>query len=168
MPFTPLHMGPGMLAKAVLQSSFSLMIFGWTQIVMDLQPLIAIVRGQGVLHGWTHSYAGALVIAVVASFTGRGLIEIGLKYLTQLHSLFHIHTPLSWWVCVSSALIGSLSHVLLDSFMHFDLQPFYPWLAANPFLYRLSIAGLHLLCLISGVVGLLWYGTQHYRRSKAR
>lgn len=168
MPFTPLHMGPGMLAKALLQSSFSLMIFGWTQIVMDLQPLIAIVRGQGVLHGWTHSYAGALVIAAVASFTGKGLIEFGLKYLVRLRSLFHIHTPLTGWVCMSSALIGSLSHVLLDSVMHFDLQPFYPWRAANPFLYQLSIAGLHLLCVLSGVLGLLGYGAQRYRRRNTR
>ncbi len=40
MPFTPVHMGPGILIKALLQSSFSLMVFGWTQIIMDIQPLI--------------------------------------------------------------------------------------------------------------------------------
>ena len=39
MPLTPYHMGPGMLLKAVLGGSFSLMVFGWTQIVTDLQPL---------------------------------------------------------------------------------------------------------------------------------
>lgn len=32
MPFTPFHMGPGLLVKALLQGSFSLMVFGWTQI----------------------------------------------------------------------------------------------------------------------------------------
>ena len=40
MPFTPLHMGPGIAVKAVLQGSFSLMVFGWAQIVMDIQPLV--------------------------------------------------------------------------------------------------------------------------------
>lgn len=30
MPFTPFHMGPGLLVKALLQGSFSLMVFGWT------------------------------------------------------------------------------------------------------------------------------------------
>jgi hypothetical protein len=40
MPFTPYHMGPGILIKALLQGSFSLMVFGWAQIVMDIQPLI--------------------------------------------------------------------------------------------------------------------------------
>jgi hypothetical protein len=43
MPFTPIHMGPGILIKAILQGSFSLMVFGWTQIVMDIQPLIVIL-----------------------------------------------------------------------------------------------------------------------------
>lgn len=51
MPFTPIHMGPGLLIKAVLQSGFSLMVFGWTQIVMDVQPLIVMLYGEGQVHG---------------------------------------------------------------------------------------------------------------------
>ncbi len=39
VPFTPIHMGPGMLVKPVLQERFSLMMFGWSQIMMDIQPL---------------------------------------------------------------------------------------------------------------------------------
>jgi len=44
-------MGPGILVKSILQSSFSLMVFGWTQIVMDIQPLIVMITGEGHLHG---------------------------------------------------------------------------------------------------------------------
>jgi hypothetical protein len=51
MPFTPIHMGPGILIKSLLQGSFSLMVFGWTQIVMDIQPLIVLISGEGHLHG---------------------------------------------------------------------------------------------------------------------
>ncbi len=40
MPFTPIHMGSGILIKLMLQGSFSLMVFGWTQIVMDIQPKV--------------------------------------------------------------------------------------------------------------------------------
>ena len=43
MPFTPLHMGPGVLVKAVFQGGFSLMVFGWAQIVMDIQPLVVLL-----------------------------------------------------------------------------------------------------------------------------
>ena len=66
MPFTPIHMGPGIFVKAILQGSFSLMIFGWTQIVMDIQPLIVMITGEGHLHGFTHTYVGAVLIAIIA------------------------------------------------------------------------------------------------------
>ncbi len=59
MPFTPLHMGPGLLIKAALQGSFSLMVFGWAQILMDLQPLFVMWSGAGRLHGFYHTYFGA-------------------------------------------------------------------------------------------------------------
>ena len=45
VPFTPFHMGSGIAIKAVLQGSFSLLVFGWTQIVMDIQPLIVLLSG---------------------------------------------------------------------------------------------------------------------------
>lgn len=51
MPFTPFHMGPGIAIKAMLQGSFSLMVFGWAQIVMDLQPLFVMITGEGHLTG---------------------------------------------------------------------------------------------------------------------
>ena len=66
MPFTPIHMGPGILIKSLLQGSFSLMVFGWTQIVMDIQPLIVLISGEGHLHGFTHTYIGAILIAIFA------------------------------------------------------------------------------------------------------
>jgi len=46
MPFTPFHLGPGIAIKAVMQGSFSLMVFGWAQIVMDVQPLVVMITGQ--------------------------------------------------------------------------------------------------------------------------
>jgi ribosomal protein S12 methylthiotransferase accessory factor len=56
MPFTPVHMGPGILVKALMQGSFSLMVFGWAQIVMDIQPLFVMITGEGHLHGFSHPY----------------------------------------------------------------------------------------------------------------
>ena len=47
MPFTPFHMGPGIFIKALLQGSFSLMVFGWTQVIMDIQPLVVLISGEG-------------------------------------------------------------------------------------------------------------------------
>jgi len=157
MPFTPIHMGPGILIKAILQSSFSLLVFGWTQIVMDIQPLIVLITGEGHLHGFTHTYVGAVLIAVFAALTGKYLSELGLKVLGISKS----ENPISiaWWVVFLSAVVGSFSHVLLDSIMHSDVEPFFPFLLDNPLLGMISVPMLHKLCLYSGLLGAaVYYG----------
>ena len=66
MPFTPFHLGPGAAFKAIGGKHFSFMVFGGTQVLMDIEPLVAILRGSPVLHGVTHTILGALVIGLVA------------------------------------------------------------------------------------------------------
>ncbi len=56
MPMTPLHLGPGIFLKAVLRGSFSLMVFGYANILIDLLPLVALTSGSGAVHGWTHTW----------------------------------------------------------------------------------------------------------------
>jgi hypothetical protein len=66
MPFTPFHMGSGILIKALLQGSFSLMVFGWSQIVMDIQPLWVLINGLRHLHGFSHTFIGGSILAVAS------------------------------------------------------------------------------------------------------
>ncbi|MFC3152284.1 zinc dependent phospholipase C family protein [Litoribrevibacter euphylliae] len=156
MPFTPFHMGPGIAIKALLQGSFSLMVFGWTQIIMDIQPLIVLITGEGHLHGFSHTYVGATLLALLAALTGKYLSEIGLFVLGLNHEW---KVKIAWWVTFLSAFIGAYSHVLIDSIMHSDLEPFYPFDTYNPFLGFISIEALHKFCLYSGAVGGLLYFT---------
>jgi membrane-bound metal-dependent hydrolase YbcI (DUF457 family) len=157
MPFTPIHMGPGILIKSLLQGSFSLMVFGWTQIVMDIQPLIVILTGEGHLHGFTHTYLGAILIAILAALTGKYLSELGLKILRISKNENPI--TIAWWIVFLSAFIGSFSHVLLDSMMHFDVEPFFPFSLDNQFLRLISVSMLHKVCLYSGLIGAaIYYG----------
>ena len=150
MPFTPIHMGPGILIKAILQGSFSLMVFGWTQIVMDIQPLIVILTNEGHLHGFTHTYVGGTLIAIFSALSGKYLSELGLKLIGVAEG---ISIKITWWVSFSSAFIGSITHVLFDSIMHGDVEPFYPFTLNNEFYGLISISALHKLCLYSGLVG---------------
>lgn len=157
MPFTPIHMGPGILIKSLLQSSFSLMVFGWTQIVMDIQPLIVLLSGEGHLHGFTHTYIGAILIAIFAALTGKHLSELGLKMLKT--SKINNQISIAWWVVFLSAFIGSFSHVFLDSIMHSDIEPFFPFTLSNQFLGLISVSVLHKVCLYSGLFGAaIYYG----------
>ncbi|MDO6428553.1 metal-dependent hydrolase [Thalassotalea sp. 1_MG-2023] len=157
MPFTPIHMGPGIFIKAILQGSFSLMVFGWTQIVMDIQPLIVMITGEGHLHGFTHTYIGAILIALFSALTGKYLSELGLKILTISNE--NSVVSIKWWVVLLSAFIGSFSHVLLDSIMHADVEPFFPLTIDNQFLDLISVPMLHKACLYSGLIGAaIYYG----------
>ena len=150
MPFTPFHMGPGILVKALMQSSFSLMVFGWTQIVMDIQPLMVLISGEGHLHGFSHTFIGATLLAVVAALTGKYFSQVGLYLLKITPS---ISTDIPWWVVFLSAFIGSYSHVLFDAIMHSDVQPFSPFTLNNTFLGLVSVSALHKICLYSGLSG---------------
>jgi hypothetical protein len=168
MPFTPFHIGPGIFIKAILQSSFSLMVFGWTQVVMDIQPLIVLITGEGHLHGFTHTYIGATILAVISAISGKylsqfGLVILGLSKDNPVLVLSKEKTraviskdkaiEVFWWVAFLSAFIGSFSHVYLDSIMHADVQPFYPLVLSNHFHGLVSISTLHKVCLYSGLFG---------------
>ncbi|MGH1541761.1 MAG: metal-dependent hydrolase [Arenicella sp.] len=154
MPFTPIHMGPGILVKALLQGSFSLMVFGWTQIVMDIQPLIVLITGEGHLHGFTHTYLGASILAIVAALSGKYLSQVGLTIL-EIEGNKRIN--IAWWVAFLSAFIGSFSHVYLDSIMHSDVQPFFPVILSNQFHGMVSVPVLHKICLYTGLLGAALY-----------
>jgi len=164
MPFTVFHMGSGILIKALLQGSFSLMVFGWSQIVMDLQPLWVLINGHGHLHGFSHTFIGSLLLAVVAALTGKYLSEFGLTLLAISKASQPI--KISWLVAFVSGLVGCFSHVVLDSIMHSDVQPFYPLTLNNPMLGYITISSLHKFCLYSGLVGTAVFYIVQWRNCK--
>jgi membrane-bound metal-dependent hydrolase YbcI (DUF457 family) len=161
MPFTPFHMGTGILIKSLLQGGFSLMVFGWSQIVMDIQPLIVLITGEGHLHGFSHTFLGGSILAIFSAVSGKYLSELGLKIL-KLDLSFPV--TIKWSVSFLSAFIGCFSHVLLDGIMHSDVEPFYPISLDNYFLGIISVTSLHKLCLYSGLVGAaIFYGVGYFR-----
>ncbi len=143
-------MGPGIFIKALMQGSFSLMVFGWAQIVMDIQPLLVLITSEGHLHGFSHTYIGATLLTVVSALSGKYLSQFGLWVLQITPSL---HTNIPWLVVFVSAFIGCYSHVLIDSVMHSDVQPFYPIILDNTFVGLVSVSMLHKICMYSGLVG---------------
>ena len=155
-------MGPGILIKAILQGFFSLIVFGWSQVLMDIQPLLAMLTGKGELHGFSHTYIGATLIAVFCALTGRWIYKVSMKMCRQNFTeyqkkLFAVSGNLTTSVCITSAFIGTISHVLLDSIMHGDVEPFYPIIPTNHLHLLLSIEGLYALCVYAGIAGTVIY-----------
>ena len=151
-------MGPGIAIKAVSGQYFSVLVFGFAQVAMDIEPLIRIMRGDSVLHGFTHTYVGATFVAFAALFLGRPCCQLWLRawnlitaprYLRWLQASHVISRP----AAITGAFVGTYSHVFLDSIMHSDMQPWSPFTTGNSLLQAIPTGWLHLLCIGLGVVG---------------
>lgn len=160
MPFTPFHMGPGAAIKAVSGSYFSLMVFGFAQVAIDIEPLIRILQGDNVIHGYTHTYLGAVIIGAFSLFVGKAFCEWSLHVWNAVTKFRYLRwlrlTPnISWFAASLGAFIGTFSHVFLDSLIHSDMHPFSPFSASNGLLYIMPAGWLYLLCSCLGVFGFM-------------
>ena len=173
VPFTPFHMGPGIAIKSIAGDRFSLITFGVAQVAIDIEPGIGMLRGSEVLHGWTHTYLGATIIAGLV-ILARPLCNRILTFWNAELRHHRIHRflakePLGWSAAAIGAFVGTYSHVALDSIMHADIRPFAPFSSANAELGIISIPMLHLVCVIAGTAGLmLWIATRSRDRRASR
>jgi uncharacterized membrane protein YeaQ/YmgE (transglycosylase-associated protein family) len=147
MPFTPFHLGPGAVFKAIGGRHFSFMVFGGSQVLMDIEPLIGIIQGRRDLHGYTHTLLGALVIAAIAGVIGKPVSASVLK-LTRFS-----HHPFTWKASFIAAFVGTYSHVALDALMHSDMTPWWPLATGNQLLGLVPFGWLHVACLVAAVIG---------------
>jgi len=105
MPVTPFHMGPGVAIKAVAGRYFGLMVFGFSQLAMDIEPLVRIIRGDGMLHTFTHTYLGATLIGLVSAVVGRPICQSLLNYWTP-----DPYSPFMNWLRGPKAYLLARSH----------------------------------------------------------
>ena len=171
MPFTPLHMGPGMAVKAIAGERFSLTMFGVAQIAMDIEPLVGIIRGSPELHGWTHTYVAATLIGAAVLLLARPLcVRIVRWWNAELrrHRLDRLASSdgIGWGAAAAGVFIGTWSHVALDSIMHLDMAPLRPFAAGNRLLLATDVDSLYLACLAAGVAGLAWWIASAYLRRR--
>jgi membrane-bound metal-dependent hydrolase YbcI (DUF457 family) len=154
MPFTPFHVGPAIPVKAAMDKKFSLLVYAWAQIVMDLQPLIVILTRRGRTHGITHTFLGAAVLGAVAVVTGKYLGELILNLLSFGKRPKAI---IPWRVAILSGFVGSFSHVLLDALVYSDMSPFWPFTLEG---FSIGVGSFEMIafCVLSGVAGLLAWG----------
>ncbi len=149
MPFTPIHLGPGAAFKAIGGKHFSFMVFGGSQVLMDIEPLIGIIQDKDILHGYTHTILGALLIGLIAGIIGRPISALVLKWMEIPHY------PFTWAASFSGAFIGTFSHIFFDAIMHSDMNPLWPYTQGNGLLDIISIESLHILSLALGFLGAL-------------
>lgn len=147
MPFTPFHLGPGLAFKALGGRHFSFMVFGGSQVLMDIEPLLGLLGLIDSLHGPSHTLPGALLIGLLATVSGKPISN------RVLHWSGWRGPQVSWCSAALAAFVGSFSHIGLDALMHADIRPLWPLTSANPLRDALSWQALHVGCLLLGVLG---------------
>jgi hypothetical protein len=131
MPITPLHFGLLAPVNHLAPGKVSNTSFIIVNLLMDSPSIIYTVLHYGDISHENHTLLNALLMALlVAAFRWR-------------------------WDWLFGALLGTFSHVLLDSLVHTDVHLFAPWSDAAPFylglMEPLSVALLPLT---------VWWGLQ--------
>ncbi len=158
MPVTPFHFGPAALVKSGASGYFSFLAFGLTQVIIDLEPLYYMAVGAWPIHRFLHTYVGSSTAAILVILAGRpvcaALIHLWNWRLNEAQfKWLSIKPDISSLALVTGALFGAYSHVLLDSIMHSDMQPFAPFSDTNSMLHIISIDSLYDLCALLGILG---------------
>jgi hypothetical protein len=163
LPITPFHFGPGALFKAAAPRYFSWTIFALSNVVIDLEPISLFFLIGDPAHPWLHTLPGAISVAAIVAMFGREFCERALRWWNQqLASGWQARwlavdptiTKTAAWV---SAVVGTLSHIALDSIMHTDVEALWPIVAGNHVQGVLSLDVLHGICIVAALLALaIW------------
>jgi membrane-bound metal-dependent hydrolase YbcI (DUF457 family) len=100
-----------------------------------------------------------------STFIAVGCIGVGRPICYRLTDIWNVifksfkidNQKIATPALVAASFMGTFSHIFLDSIMHRDLHPFYPWINSNGLLHIVSYEHLLLFCLLAGVIGIIIY-----------
>jgi hypothetical protein len=155
MPFTLLHLGPALALGLPLRGYFHAPTFIIASLILDIEPLLVLVFGLSYpLHGLFHTFLVALLVGLVISYL-MFLLEGALSFVYQA-LLLETDKKMGLKSFVIAGTAGTLLHVLLDSPLYSDIQPFYP-LQINPFYNPALSQVIYDVCLWSFIFGIIYY-----------
>jgi len=155
MPLTPFHLGPGLFFGMTTFRFFSLIAFLIGSILLDIEPTLVVLSNLHYPylsyphHGILHSFLGGIVTALLIGLILRNYKDQIKKWLNR----YHLGQSFSFSSVFLGALLGHWVHVIFDSFMHYDVFPFWPS-HFNPFLNLISVSQNYFLCSALGIIGL--------------
>lgn len=154
MPFTPFHLGPGLLIKAAAPSRFSFLGFTASQVVIDLESGYYLLSGTWPVHRVLHTFTLGGLVGTAAGFLAAWITQRIVPSLRDSPSkAYRAEAGLA--PGAAGGLTGGLLHSLLDGVMHQDIQPFRPLSESNPLYELVGLGVLHWACVLAGVAGIL-------------
>jgi len=155
MPFTPFHLGPGLLIGLLLLRLLDFPTFLLASVIVDLEPLLVMLLGLNYpLHGFFHSFLGGSIVAFVLALAMSKLRPS----ISGIMSLLRLKQTISRGRIFAASFLGLYTHLLLDSPLYPGMRPFYP-LDTNPLLSSSMFIGfeIYALCTVCFLAGILLY-----------
>ncbi|CEG12741.1 conserved membrane hypothetical protein [groundwater metagenome] len=152
MPLTPFHIGIGLALGMLLFRHINLPAILLASVIVDIEPIYCYFIGNCQLHGFSHTFIGGTLfaIAVIAViFTLRA-------YFIKISKIFMVEQNYSLNSIVIASFVGVYAHLILDSFMHSDMDPFWP-IEGNPLLGIISNSLSFDICIAGFFVGIAIY-----------
>lgn len=153
MPFTAYHFGPSGFVGLVFKRLIDLPVFVLANVAIDVEVLILYVLGLGWPH---HRYCHTFLFS---PFVGAGLAIVAWpmrNFLKKIMSAVHLTYGTSFKKRLVWAILGCWFHVFIDSFDHWDVEPFWPY-SKNPFFGIITDSQIKIICLAFWVAAfILW------------
>ena len=159
MPFTPFHLGPAFLLGEIFEKRVNLFSILLGSIIVDVRATYCLFAGCRPLHGPLHTFLSASVVAFLLAW----LLFSQRQWLQKVTDKLRIEQTYSFMSVVTGLLIGTWSHVLLDSFLYTDIRPLWP-LTSNPLLGLTESGIVYLLCLLSFLPATGIYCYRYWKR----
>jgi membrane-bound metal-dependent hydrolase YbcI (DUF457 family) len=147
MPFTPYHLGPALFLGLLFLSFIDFPTFLIASVIVDMEPFLVLFFNLNYpLHGFFHSLLGGTLVAVPLAI----VMQKTRDNLSPLMSYFRLEQKVSFRSILLASLSGIYIHILLDSRIYTDIQPFYPF-TYNPLLTTGILAGIdsYVICIWS-------------------
>ena len=162
MPITPFHFGPGAMLAALAPRHVSFTVFAFAQCLIDLEPIGFFLFTGDPVHPYLHTYVGALPVALLAVWPGRGvcawLLRIWNSRLSPAQAVWLAVRPeISTTKALAGAFLGAYSHVFIDSFMHDDIRPLAPFSEAGRMTGLIGVEDLQWICVAGAGLALVVY-----------
>ncbi len=145
MPFTPYHLGPALLFGLLFLSFIDFPTFLVANVIVDIEPFLVLTLNLNYpLHGFFHSFLGGTLVAVLLALMMHQIRD----KLSPLLSFLKLEQKISFMRILVAAFSGIYIHILLDSRIYTDIQPFYPS-TYNPLLTTGILAGMdaYIFCI---------------------
>jgi len=155
VPFTPFHIGPALGLGIPFRKYMHMPTFMVANVIVDVEPFFVLFLGLGYpLHSYLHTFIVAFSVGLALGYF-MFLLERFFRPLYKTLLLEKVIT-LNLRSFTVAGTLGTLLHVLLDSPLYSDIQPFYP-LTTNP-LYDPSLSlEVYTFCIFMGILGIAYY-----------